>query len=54
MHLCRNVPLQNFLRLDPGGGALTKYLLQIPDIDFKAVEVDEEKIDFLLLTVSRD
>src|ERR1700693_3712736 len=36
------------LEIGPGGGALTKYLLQIPNIDLKAVEIDEEKIDFLL------
>jgi 16S rRNA (adenine1518-N6/adenine1519-N6)-dimethyltransferase len=31
----------------PGGGALTKYLIQIPGINFKAVELDEEKVSFL-------
>lgn len=36
------------LEVGPGGGALTKYLLQIPGIDFKAVELDREKIDYLL------
>jgi len=36
------------LEIGPGGGALTKHLLQIPNIDLKAVEIDEEKIDFLL------
>lgn len=36
------------LEVGPGGGALTKYLLQIPAIDFKAVEIDEEKIDYLV------
>ena len=35
------------LEVGPGGGALTKYLLQINSIDFKAVEVDDEKVDFL-------
>ena len=29
------------------GGALTKYLLQIPGINFKAVELDDEKVNFL-------
>lgn len=38
------------LEVGPGGGALTKYLLQIPCINFKAVEVDDEKVDFLLET----
>lgn len=36
------------LEVGPGGGALTKYLLQLPKIDFKAVELDEEKVGFLL------
>ena len=35
------------LEVGPGGGALTKYLLQIPDIDFKAVELDDEKVEYL-------
>jgi 16S rRNA (adenine1518-N6/adenine1519-N6)-dimethyltransferase len=33
----------------PGGGALTKYLLELKNIDFKAVELDEEKVDYLLI-----
>jgi 16S rRNA (adenine1518-N6/adenine1519-N6)-dimethyltransferase len=39
---------KNLLEVGPGGGALTKYLLQIPGINFKAVELDAEKVDFLL------
>lgn len=35
------------LEVGPGAGALTKHLIQIPDIDFKAVELDDEKIDYL-------
>jgi len=38
------------LEVGPGGGALTKYLLQIEDIDFKAVELDDEKVRYLLAT----
>ena len=38
----------NLLEVGPGGGALTKYLIKIPDINFKAVELDEEKVDFLI------
>lgn len=41
-------PFRQLLEVGPGGGALTKYLLEIPGIDFKAVEVDNEKVDFLL------
>ncbi|HUZ60492.1 MAG TPA: 16S rRNA (adenine(1518)-N(6)/adenine(1519)-N(6))-dimethyltransferase RsmA [Hanamia sp.] len=38
----------NLLEVGPGGGALTKHLINISGIHFKAVEVDEEKINFLL------
>src|SRR5690242_1361808 len=38
------------LEVGPGGGALTKYLLQLPGIDFKAVELDQEKVGYLLQT----
>lgn len=37
----------NLLEVGPGGGALTKYLLPIANIDFKAVELDDEKVLFL-------
>ena len=37
----------NLVEVGPGGGALTKYLLQLPAIDFKAVEIDDEKVAFL-------
>ena len=40
----------NLLEVGPGGGALTKYLLQIANINFKAVEVDDEKVLFLKKT----
>ncbi len=38
---------KTLLEVGPGGGALTKYLLKIPSIDFKAVELDNEKVAFL-------
>ena len=40
-------PFTNLVEVGPGGGALTKYLIQIPGIHFKAVELDEEKVLFL-------
>jgi 16S rRNA (adenine1518-N6/adenine1519-N6)-dimethyltransferase len=40
-------PFQNLLEVGPGGGALTKYILQIKNVDFKAVEIDEEKVKYL-------
>jgi len=38
------------LEVGPGGGALTKYLLQLESIGFKAVELDEEKVTYLTAT----
>jgi 16S rRNA (adenine1518-N6/adenine1519-N6)-dimethyltransferase len=35
------------LEVGPGAGALTKFLLDIEGIDFKAVELDEEKVRYL-------
>jgi 16S rRNA (adenine1518-N6/adenine1519-N6)-dimethyltransferase len=37
----------NLLEVGPGAGALTKYLLEIPDVQFRAVELDEEKVQYL-------
>ncbi|HEY9362841.1 MAG TPA: 16S rRNA (adenine(1518)-N(6)/adenine(1519)-N(6))-dimethyltransferase RsmA [Chitinophagaceae bacterium] len=42
----------NLLEVGPGGGALTKYLVKQKDIFFKAVELDEEKVEFLLKNFS--
>lgn len=38
------------VEVGPGAGAITKYLLQIPDISFIAVEIDNEKADYLEVT----
>ena len=38
---------ERLLEVGPGGGALTKYLIHLPNIDFKLVEIDREKVDFL-------
>ena len=37
----------NLLEVGPGGGALTKELIKIAGINFKAVELDDEKVEFL-------
>lgn len=39
---------KNLLEVGPGAGALTKHLIKIPGINFKAVELDTEKVDYLL------
>jgi 16S rRNA (adenine1518-N6/adenine1519-N6)-dimethyltransferase len=53
-NICRKIiaalqehPFQQLLEIGPGAGALTKYLLQIPSIHLKAVELDGEKVEFL-------
>ncbi len=38
----------NLLEVGPGAGAITKHLINLPDVNFKAVELDEEKVDYLL------
>lgn len=43
-------PFTQLLEVGPGGGALTKYLLQLPGIHFKAIEIDREKIEYLKQT----
>lgn len=56
-NICRRIvdeltqcKFSNLLEVGPGGGALTKYLIGIPDINFKAVEVDDEKVAYLKAT----
>ena len=48
VEVLRKNSFKNLLEVGPGGGALTKYLIKIPDINFKAVELDEEKVNFLI------
>ncbi|MEO7047996.1 MAG: 16S rRNA (adenine(1518)-N(6)/adenine(1519)-N(6))-dimethyltransferase RsmA [Ferruginibacter sp.] len=38
---------KNLLEVGPGAGALTKELIKIPDINFQAVELDDEKVEYL-------
>src|SRR5690348_15399831 len=56
-NICRKViaalnenPFTHLLEVGPGGGALTRYLLELKNISFKAVELDEEKVDYLSKT----
>lgn len=56
-NICRKIveelqkgAFSNLLEVGPGGGALTKYLIQLPGVHFKAVEVDDEKVVFLKKT----
>lgn len=45
-----NHSVHQLVEVGPGGGAITKYLLQLPNINFKAVELDAEKVAFLEAT----
>jgi 16S rRNA (adenine1518-N6/adenine1519-N6)-dimethyltransferase len=56
-NICRKIvsaiqeyPFQQLLEIGPGAGAITKYLSGLENISFKAVELDEEKIAYLLET----
>lgn len=40
-------PFSQLLEIGPGGGALTKYLLELDGVDFKATELDQEKVEYL-------
>ena len=42
-----NTGTNQLLEIGPGAGALTNNLLQLQDIDFKAVEIDHEKVVYL-------
>src|SRR5688572_9615983 len=53
-NICRKImsalqerPFTQLLEVGPGGGALTKYLLELENVDFKAVELDDEKVNYL-------
>lgn len=54
-NICRKIigalqehPISQLLEVGPGGGALTKYLLPLQGITFRTVELDEEKVGYLL------
>jgi len=40
-------PIRQLLEVGPGAGALTKYLLELEGVDFRAVELDDEKVRYL-------
>jgi 16S rRNA (adenine1518-N6/adenine1519-N6)-dimethyltransferase len=43
-------PISQLLEIGPGAGALTKILLEMHDVNFKAVEIDKEKVAFLKMS----
>ncbi len=40
-------PVKNLVEIGPGGGALTRFLLELKDVNFKCIEIDDEKVRFL-------
>ena len=38
---------KQLVEIGPGGGALSKYLIALPEIEYKAIEIDEEKYHYL-------
>jgi 16S rRNA (adenine1518-N6/adenine1519-N6)-dimethyltransferase len=43
-------PFERLLEVGPGGGALTKHLLELDGVELRAVELDDEKIAWLQAT----
>lgn len=53
-NMCRKIVDQvsrhdglQLLEVGPGGGAITKYLIEWPEVRYKAVEVDDDKVRYL-------
>jgi 16S rRNA (adenine1518-N6/adenine1519-N6)-dimethyltransferase len=40
-------PFRQLLEIGPGAGALTRHIISLKEVDFKAVEIDREKVAFL-------
>lgn len=56
-NMCRKIVDQvtrkdgmQLMEIGPGGGAITKYLLEWPGITYRAVEIDHEKVEYLQKT----
>lgn len=53
-NMCRKIvdqlgvaPGLQLVEIGPGGGAITKYLLELEGVAYKAIEVDDEKVAYL-------
>jgi 16S rRNA (adenine1518-N6/adenine1519-N6)-dimethyltransferase len=56
-NMCKKIVAQvertdglQLLEVGPGGGAITKYLIEWPEVQYKAIEVDTEKVEYLQKT----
>ena len=43
-------PIERLVEVGPGAGALTEYIHKLPTESFKAIELDTEKVNYLLHT----
>ena len=43
-------PMERLVEVGPGAGALTEYIYKVPSVEFKAIELDTEKVNYLLHT----
>jgi len=43
-------PMERLVEVGPGAGALTEYIYKVPSLEFKAIELDTEKVNYLLHT----
>lgn len=50
MEALKKHPVKNLLEVGPGAGALTKHLIELPGINLKAIELDTEKVAYLIST----
>jgi 16S rRNA (adenine1518-N6/adenine1519-N6)-dimethyltransferase len=46
----QETPIERLVEVGPGAGALTEYIYKIPTQSFKAIELDTEKVNYLLHT----
>jgi 16S rRNA (adenine1518-N6/adenine1519-N6)-dimethyltransferase len=53
-NMCRKIVSQlsrkdgmQLLEIGPGGGAITKYLLEWEEVQYKAIEIDDDKVKYL-------
>lgn len=45
-----HAPGMQLLEIGPGGGAITKYLIELEGVNYKAIEIDTEKVVYLKKT----
>ena len=43
-------PMERLVEVGPGAGALTEFIYKVPSLEFKAIELDTEKVNYLLHT----